>query len=71
MNDKLKNKELGKGIEALIKTYSSKNNDSILNVELSKIIPNASNPRENFDEAEMQKLKDSIFKHGILQALTV
>ena len=71
MNDKLKNKELGKGIEALIKTYSSKNNDSILNVELSKIIPNASNPRENFDVEEMQKLKDSIFKHGILQALTV
>ena len=71
MSNKLKNKELGRGIEALIKTYSSKNNDSILNVELNKIIPNASNPRENFDVEEMQKLKDSIFKHGILQALTV
>ena len=43
MSNKLKNKELGRGIEALIKTYSSKNNDSILNVELNKIIPNASN----------------------------
>tara|TARA_B100001769_G_C21982017_1_gene527991 strand:+ start:52 stop:966 length:915 start_codon:yes stop_codon:yes gene_type:complete len=71
MNNKLKNKELGKGIEALIKTYSSKNADSILNVTLDRIIPNANNPREVFDEIEMQKLKDSIFKHGILQALTV
>ena len=71
MSDKLKNKELGKGIEALIKTYSSKNTDSILSVKLDAIIPNANNPREDFDEIEMEKLKDSIFKHGILQALTV
>ena len=54
MNNKLKNKELGKGIEALIKTYSSKNADSILNVTLDRIIPNANNPREVFDEIEMQ-----------------
>ena len=71
MNDKLKNKELGKGIEALIKTYSSKDTDLILSVTLNKIIPNKNNPREYFDEIELGKLKDSIFKHGILQALTV
>ncbi len=71
MNDKLKNKELGKGIEALIKTYSSKDKDSISNVTLNKIIPNKNNPREDFDKEEMATLKDSILKHGILQALTV
>ena len=71
MNDKLKNKELGKGIEALIKTYSSNSKDSISNIALSKIIPNKNNPREDFDKEQMETLKDSIFKHGILQALTV
>ena len=35
MNDKLKNKELGKGIEALIKTYSSNSKDSISNIAYS------------------------------------
>ena len=71
MNDKLKKKELGKGIEALIKTYSTKTSELTLTISLDKIIPNKDNPREEFDEEEMIKLKDSIFKHGILQALTV
>ena len=64
-------KRLGKGIEALIKTYSTKTSELVLNISLDKIIPNKDNPREEFDEEEMIKLKDSIFKHGILQALTV
>ena len=72
MSNKSDNKELGKGIEALIRTHSSnKDKNSILFIPLKKIIPNKANPREDFNDKEMKKLKDSILQHGILQALTV
>ena len=70
MNDKLKNKELGKGIEALIQTHS-KTQKSNLFINISQIIPNKNNPRENFNKEEMEQLKESIYQHGILQPITV
>ena len=72
MSNKSDNKELGKGIEALIRTHSSnKDKNSILFIPLKKIIPNKANPREDFNDKEMKKLKDSILQHGILQALNI
>ena len=69
----MKNKELGKGIEALIRDHSTtkKTSDQNIFIKIKDIIPNRDNPRENFDRKDLKELKDSIFKHGILQPLTV
>ena len=66
------NKELGKGIKALIRDNLGSENDPF-NVILSidKIIPNKNNPRKNFDKKKLEELKQSIFQHGILQPLVV
>ena len=69
----MKNKELGKGIKALIRDHSTAKKISGQNIfiKIKDIIPNRDNPRENFDKKDLKELKDSIFKHGILQPLTV
>ena len=69
----MKNKELGKGIKALIRDHSTAKKTSGQNIfiKIKDIIPNRDNPRENFDKKDLKELKDSILKHGILQPLTV
>ena len=72
MNDNIKNKELGKGIGALIKDYSEdQNNKSNLFININQIVPNKNNPREYFDKEKLEQLKESIYQHGILQPLTI
>lgn len=67
-----KNKELGKGIKALIRDDISLGNDiSNVMVSIEKIIPNKKNPRKNFNKEKLEELKQSIFQHGILQPLIV
>ncbi len=43
----------------------------ILEVEISRIVPNRSQPRKNFDREELVSLAKSIAQDGILQPLTV
>lgn len=45
--------------------------DKVWLVPVSKIIPNADQPRRNFKSQELAELADSIKKHGILQPLLV
>ncbi|MDQ1284449.1 MAG: ParB protein [Patescibacteria group bacterium] len=45
--------------------------NSILEIEISKIVPNPYQPRLQFDEAKLQELADSIKTHGIIQPLIV
>ena len=67
-----KNKELGKGIKALIRDDISSGNDiSNVMVSIEKIIPNKKNPRKNFNKEKLEELKQSIFQHGILQPLII
>lgn len=40
-------------------------------VKLSKIEPNRSQPRKNFDEEQLQQLADSMKRYGVLQPLLV
>ena len=66
-------KRLGKGLEALITSYTTKDGDRYLDgaVPIEQIIANRNQPRQDFNPKEMQKLTDSIKTNGILQPLTV
>ena len=67
------NKRLGKGLEALITSYTTKDGDRYLDgaVPIEQIIANRNQPRQDFNPKEMQELTDSIKANGILQPLTV
>ena len=64
-------KSLGKGLEALITSHSTKDNFLDGSVSVSDIIPNHNQPRQDFNEEEMDNLANSIKQNGIIQPLTV
>ena len=66
-------KRLGKGLEALITSFTTKDGDRYLDgaVPIEQIIANRNQPRQDFNPKEMQELTDSIKANGILQPLTV
>lgn len=45
--------------------------NKVIEIEISKIIPNRHQPRTEFDKADISSLADSISQNGILQPLTV
>jgi len=65
-------KRLGKGLEALITSYST-DSDRYMDgaVPIKQIIPNRNQPRHNFNARQLTKLAASIRASGILQPLTV
>ena len=65
-------KKLGKGLEALIKSYES-DKAGLINDEipLNKITPNENQPRQVFNNREMDNLVQSIIKRGVLQPISV
>tara|TARA_Y100000588_G_scaffold159168_1_gene173076 strand:+ start:1094 stop:1960 length:867 start_codon:yes stop_codon:yes gene_type:complete len=64
-------KSLGKGLEALITSHSTKDNFLDGSVSVNDIIPNHNQPRQDFNEEEMDNLANSIKQNGIIQPLTV
>ena len=66
-------KGLGKGLGALLgdfdQDYSEKS--PYQKLPIYKVEPNPNQPRQDFDEEELQALADSIAEHGIVQPLTV
>ena len=65
-------KRLGKGLEALITSYST-DSDRYMDgaVPIEQIIPNRNQPRQEFNPEQMDELTASIKSSGILQPLTV
>ena len=66
-------KGLGKGLGALLGDFPEESQESSAYQKLPiyKVEPNRSQPRQDFDEEELQQLADSIAEHGVIQPLTV
>ena len=67
------NKGLGKGLGALLGDFDEpiQENSPYKLLPIHKVEPNPDQPRQDFDEEELQALSESISIHGIIQPLTV
>ena len=67
------NKGLGKGLGALLGDFDEeiRENTPYKLLPIHKIEPNRNQPRQDFDEEELQALAESLSTHGVLQPLTV
>lgn len=70
----VKKRGLGKGLSALISDElindnNEKSKDSIINIDISLIIPNKEQPRQNFEEEALEDLANSIKIYGLLQPI--
>ena len=66
-----KQRGLGKGLDVIFAENDTEAGASSIELKVSDIEPNRSQPRRDFDEAAMAELADSIAKHGVLQPLLV
>lgn len=67
------NKGLGKGLGALLGDFEeeTRENTPYKLLPIHKVEPNRNQPRQDFDEEELESLAESLATHGILQPLTV
>ena len=67
------NKGLGRGLGALLGDFSEESleKSAYQMLPIYKVEPNPDQPRQDFDQEELQALADSIEIHGIIQPLTV
>ena len=71
----MKNKRLGKGLEALIPQMSpeeeSEKGERLFEIEVPRIRANPFQPRTEFDKKGLDELKQSIMENGVIQPITV
>ena len=68
---------LGRGLASLIpskqavRVVPKSKDENVYNVEITKIRPNANQPRRDFDQGALGELAESIKKYGVLQPIVV
>lgn len=63
-------KALGRGLSALLGTPELEG-DPYREIDVDRILPNALQPRKNFDTEELNELAESIRMHGVIQPIVV
>jgi len=63
-------KALGRGLSALLGTPEPES-EELREIDINRILPNAQQPRKNFDEDALNELTDSIRAHGVIQPIVV
>jgi ParB family chromosome partitioning protein len=63
-------KALGRGLSALLGTPEQES-EELREIDINRILPNAQQPRKNFDENGLNELADSIRAHGVIQPIVV
>jgi len=63
-------KALGRGLSALLGTPEQES-EELREIDINRILPNAQQPRKNFDEDGLNELADSIRTHGVIQPIVV
>jgi len=68
----VKNKGMGKGLDALLgRDFSIETPSSASTLPISQVESCNAQPRKHFDEDKLEELAESIREHGIIQPLTV
>ena len=66
---------LGRGLNSILldveNSFSKELENSVLEIEISRISPNSFQPRKIFDENALKELSESIKAHGLLQPIIV
>ena len=62
-------KALGKGIDALLGDPGRPESSAVAEIRLSLLKPNPHQPRQEFDDASLRELADSILEKGVLQPI--
>jgi len=63
-------KALGRGLSALLGTPEPES-EELREIDITRILPNAQQPRKSFDEDGLNELADSIRAHGVIQPIVV
>ncbi len=69
----IKNRGLGRGLDALLggDSKAAAGDDTLAEIEISKLSPGTYQPRTRIDEASLRELADSIKAQGVMQPILV